>query len=59
MVRIHLERLPLGVYKKLHPHNTGPYKILKKIGFNAMLDVPLDLGISSTFNVEDLTLYWS
>ncbi|XXG53890.1 hypothetical protein AAC387_Pa03g1908 [Persea americana] len=45
-------------YKKLHPRNTSPYKILKKIGFNAyVLDLPSDSGVSSTFNVEDLMLY--
>ncbi|XXG77014.1 hypothetical protein AAC387_Pa08g1252 [Persea americana] len=42
----------------LHQRNTGPYKILKKIGSNAyVLDLPSDAGDSSTFNVEDLTLY--
>eukprot|EP00268_Persea_americana_P047330 TRINITY_DN49237_c0_g1_i1.p1 TRINITY_DN49237_c0_g1~~TRINITY_DN49237_c0_g1_i1.p1 ORF type:complete len:106 (+),score=13.39 TRINITY_DN49237_c0_g1_i1:32-349(+) len=57
-VRIRPERLPLGADKKLHPRNTGPYKILKKIGSNAhVLDVPSNSGINSTFNVEDLKLY--
>eukprot|EP00268_Persea_americana_P054384 TRINITY_DN6228_c0_g1_i16.p1 TRINITY_DN6228_c0_g1~~TRINITY_DN6228_c0_g1_i16.p1 ORF type:complete len:155 (+),score=25.94 TRINITY_DN6228_c0_g1_i16:634-1098(+) len=45
-------------YKNLHPRNTGLYKILKKIGSNAyVLDLPSDSGVSSTFNVEDLTPY--
>ena len=35
MVHIRRERLPPGAYTKLHPRNTGPYKILKKIGSNA------------------------
>ncbi|XXG51306.1 hypothetical protein AAC387_Pa02g5111 [Persea americana] len=58
MVRICLERMPPGAYKKLHSRNTGPYKILKKIGSKAyVLDLPSDSGLSSTFNVKDLTLY--
>lgn len=58
MVRIWFERLPLGSSKKLHPHNASPFKILKKISVNAyVLDLPLDLAISPTFNVEDLTIY--
>ena len=58
MVRIRPERIPLGAYKKLHPWNTCPYKILKKFGSNAyVLDPPSNSGVSSTFNVEDLTLY--
>ena len=58
MVHIRLERLPPGADKKLHPRNTGPYKILKKVGSNAyVLDAPSDSGVSSTFNVEDPTLY--
>ena len=35
MVLIRQECLPPGTYKKLHPRNIGPYKILKKIGSNA------------------------
>ena len=57
MVCIRPERMPQGAYKKLHPQNTGPYKILKSISSNAyVLDLPSDFDVSSTFNVEDLTL---
>ena len=31
MVRMKLEWLPTGTYKKLHPSSEGPFKILKKI----------------------------
>ena len=58
MVRIRPERLPPKENKKLHPRNVGPSKILKKISSNTyVLELPAELGISSTFNVEDLTLY--
>ena len=58
MVRIHLERLLPGANKKLHPRNTDPFKVLKKLSSNAYtLELPSDLGISPTFNVTNLTLY--
>ena len=58
MVRIRSERLPPKANKKLHPRKVGPFKILKKISSNAyVLELPAALGISSTFNVEDLTFY--
>ena len=58
MLRNHPERLPPGTNKKLHPRNFGPFKILKKIGPSAYVsDLPPDLGLNATFNVEDLTLY--
>ena len=58
MVRIRPERLPPKANKKLHPRHAGPFKILKKISSNTyVLELPAELGISSTFNVEDLILY--
>ena len=58
MVRIKLERFPTGTYKTLHPRSAGPFKILKKISSNAyVLDLSTNMNISSTFNVEDLTIY--
>ena len=58
MVRICPDWLPPRANKRLHPRNAGPFKIVKKISSNAyVLELPVELGISSTFNVEDLTLY--
>ena len=58
MVRIHPKCLPPRANKKLYPRNAVPFKILKKISSNAyVLELPAELGISSTFNVEELTLY--
>lgn len=58
MVRLKPEQFQPGVSKKLHARSSGSFKILKKIGHNAyILNLPVDLGISSTFNVEDLVPY--
>ena len=58
MVRMRPERFPPGTVKKLHARSTGLFKILKKINSNAyVVDLPLDFGISCTFNVEDLVPY--
>ena len=58
LVCIHPERLPPGSNKKLHPRNTGPLKVLKKLSSNAYtLELPSNIGISPTFNVANLTLY--
>ena len=58
MVRLWQERFPPGTLKKLHARSAGPFKVIKKIGYNVyVLDLPSDLGISSTFNVSDLVEY--
>lgn len=58
MIRFHPERYPTRVLQKLHAMSSGPYKVLNKIEPNAyILDILTDLGISSTFNVEDLIPY--
>ena len=55
MVRVRPERFPQGIAKKLQARSTGPFKILKRFGPNAyVLDLPSDMGINSTFNVEGL-----
>ena len=58
MIRLNPERFPPGTIKKLHARGAGPFKILKKIGPNAyVLELPPDMGISTTFNVSDLVEY--
>ena len=58
MVRLKLERFPPKTMKKLHARGAGSFRIIKKIGPNAnVLELPSDLGISSTFNVSDLVEY--
>ena len=58
MIRLRPERFPPGTLKKLHVHSAGPFKVIKEIGSNAyVLDLPSNLGISSTFNISDLVEY--
>jgi len=36
----------------------GPFKVLAKVGANAYkLELPVDMAVSATFNVEDLSSY--
>ena len=58
MICIRSKRYPLGTIKKLQARNTGPFKVLKKLGPNAyVIDIPSDYGISSTFNIVDLIAF--
>lgn len=58
MVRLRPERFQLRIAKKLYARSSGSFQILKIIGSNAsILDLPANLGISSTFDVEDLVSY--
>ena len=58
MVKMRPERFPQGFNRKLQARSTRPFKILSKVGANAyILEIPLDWGISSTFNVEDLVQF--
>ena len=42
---------------KLQERGDGPFKVLECINNNAYkIDLPLDYGVSNTFNVTDLTL---
>ena len=58
MVRLRPERFPPGTLKKLHARGAGPFKIIKRVGPNVyVLELPPELGISSTFNISDLVEY--
>jgi hypothetical protein len=60
LVWLHLrkDRFPALRKSKLMPRADGPFKILEKINDNAYkLDLPVDYGVSSSFNVADLKPY--
>jgi len=41
------------------PRSDGPFEVLDKIGPNAYkVDLPGDCGVSTTFNVADLSPYY-
>jgi len=60
MVWLHLrkDRFPTLRHSKLMPRAAGPFKVLTKINDNAyVLDLPAELGVSTSFNVADLKPY--
>ncbi|KAL6191584.1 hypothetical protein ACLB2K_037974 [Fragaria x ananassa] len=58
MARVRPERFKRGKAKKLQARSIGPFRILQRAGTNAyVLELPSEMGISSTFNVEDLLPY--
>ena len=60
LVWVHLrkDRFPPGKYAKLRPRADGPFKVLQRIGDNAYkIELPNRYGVSSTFNISDLSPY--
>jgi hypothetical protein len=57
-VHLRKDRFPDLRKSKLMPRAAGPYKVLAKINDNAYtLELPLDFGVSPTFNISDLKPY--
>jgi hypothetical protein len=60
LVSLHLRKEQFSDLRKskLMPRADGPFKVLKKINENAYkLDLPIDFGVSATFNIADLKPY--
>jgi hypothetical protein len=58
LVWIHLrkERFPELRRSKLQPRADGPFKVLRRVNDNAYeIDLPSNYGVSTTFNVADLS----
>jgi hypothetical protein len=52
------ERFPELRKSKLLPQAEGPLKVLEKVNDNAYkLELPIDFGVSPTFNIADLRPY--
>jgi hypothetical protein len=60
LVWVHLrkDRFPDLCKSKLQPRAAGPFKVLHKINDNAYkVELRADFGVSSSFNITDLTPY--
>jgi len=59
-VHMHKERFPNQRKSKLQPRGDGPFQVLERINDNAYkIDLPGEYGVSATFNVADLTLFYT
>ena len=57
-VHLRKERFPSQRKSKLMPRGDGPFQVLEKINDNAYkIELPGEYGVSTTFNVSDLSLY--
>jgi len=55
-VHFRKERFPSKRKSKLLPRGDGPFQVLKRINDNAyVVDLPEDYGVSSSFNINDLS----
>ena len=58
-INLRKDRFPDQHKCKLQPRGDGPFKVLAKINDNAYkIDLPMDYGVSPTFNVSDLSPYF-
>ena len=61
LVWVHLckDHFPKQRKSKLQPRADGPFKVLRKINDNAYeIDLPSSYGVSSSFNVVDLSPFF-
>ena len=61
LVCVHLceDRFPQQRKSKLHPRADGPFKVFRKINDNAYeIDLPSTYGVSTSFNVSDLSPFF-
>ena len=58
-VHMRKERLPTKRRSKLLPRGNGHFQVLERINDNAYkLDFPGEYNVSTTFNVNDLSLFY-
>jgi len=58
-VHLHKDHFPKHCKSKLQPRADGPFKVLRKINDNAYeIDLPSTYGVSTSFNVADLSPFF-